>query len=210
MTKSYRLGIKELDFETRRKVFHMSAIIVPITYLFLSKLYMNLLLAAITACVLSLDLLRHRDKKVEDSVNKYLSKFMRPNELSGNKRLSGASFMFLGYLITGVFCSKGIAISAWCVLIISDALAALVGKKFGKIRRSGKSIEGSAAFFASSVMIGIVSGVFIGYQTSFLIIVICSVITSFAEHHSRKLCDDNLLIPVTYAFSNIVLSFMFL
>jgi len=134
---------------------------------------------------------------------------MRTEEESGSFRLSGASFMMLGFFLSALFFSKGLAITAWLVLIVSDALAALVGVRIGTRMYNGKSMEGSTAFLISAILIGIIGHFFIGYNTSFLVIIISALITTAIEFYSWKFyMNDNLLIPVAYGFSTIIFNFI--
>ena len=65
------------------------------------------------------------------------------------------------------------------------------------------------AFFISSFMISIFCYFFIGYDTNFQIIMLASLITTIVELYSIKLkIDDNLAIPLTYAFFTFFLGFI--
>lgn len=134
---------------------------------------------------------------------------MRPAEQSGSFRLSGSSFMALGFLITAIFFSKGLAITSWLILIISDCLAALVGTKIGTKLENGKSLEGSIAFLISSIFISMLVYFFVGYHTSFIVIIMSSLATTISEFYSKELAiNDNLSIPITYCFSTIIFNFI--
>jgi dolichol kinase len=84
-------------------------------------------------------------------------------------------------------------------LIISDTLAALVGKKVANPTENGKSIEGSVAFCVSAIMIGILSYTFHSYSATFMNIIIAAIVTTLVEYHADKLkINDNLAIPVIF------------
>lgn len=194
--------------ELKRKLFHCSSIIFPITYLFISKLTMLVIMIISTGIVLSLDISRHHNSKIQGLVDKIFGKIMRSQEKSGNFMLSGISYMFLGFFITCALFCKGTAISSMMVLIISDTAAAIVGKKAGTKFVHGKSIEGLAAFFLSSFLIGMLSYTFAAYKASFLTIFVASAITSLVEYNSNKYnINDNLAIPVTYGMVISILGF---
>jgi dolichol kinase len=196
------------NFELRRKFFHCASIIFPIIYLFTTKLTMIIILMICTGIALSLDISRHYEGKIQDLVDKIFSKIMRPNEKNGAFKLSGVSYMFLGFFITCLLFSKGTAISAFLVLIISDTAAAIVGQHAGKTFHYGKSIEGAAAFFLTSFLIGLLSYTFSAYNASFFTILLASAATTFVEYNSNRYnLNDNLAIPVTYGMVISILGF---
>jgi dolichol kinase len=134
---------------------------------------------------------------------------MRDDEKSGLFKLSSASYMALGFFLSALFFSKGLAITSWFILAISDCIAALVGMRFGTPTRYGKSFAGSIAFFTSAVLISTACYFFIGYQTSFFTILISSAITSGLEFYSKHIdIDDNILIPLAYCFVTSVFVFI--
>lgn len=174
------------NLELKRKIFHCSSVIFPIIYAFTNKLTMIIILMICTGIALSLDISRHYDGKIQELVDKFFSKIMRQKEKSGTFHLSGASYMFLGFFITCVLFSKGTAISAFLVLIVSDTAAAIVGKHAATKYQHGKSVEGALAFFLSSFLIGLLSYTFSSYGASFFTILLASGAATFVEYNSNK------------------------
>lgn len=198
------------NFEIKRKTFHLCCFIVPLFYFFVSKLVITSLLFLILITVIPLDMLRHYNVSIRNLINKFFEKIIRPEEASGSFKLSGASFMMAGLFLTSLFFSKGLAITSWFILIISDCLAAIVGTKIGKPLENGKSLEGSVAFLSSAIFISMLVYFYFGYNTTFLIIIISSIITTIAEFYSKEFnINDNLSIPVIYCLSTVILNFVF-
>ena len=199
-----------LNFEIHRKIFHLCSIIFPVAYLFIPKIIMTVILIILTSIVTYLDISRHYKPKIKGLIEKFLGKFLRFEERSGQFALSGASYMALGFLLSCSLFTKELAITAWLVLIISDCFAAIVGMKFGSPLFNGKSFAGAAAFFMSSVLISIVVYFISSFSTSFLIIIISSTLTTLAEFFSDQIkINDNLSIPMTYGLSTIILGLIF-
>lgn len=197
----------DFNFEKKRKIFHLTSIIFPLVYMFIPKLYMLSILFLITPIILYIDTSRHYNAKIKIIVNNFFEGIIRKNEESGTFKLSGASFMCIGFLFSALLFSKGLAITSWLVLIIADPLAALIGIKIGTPHISGKSLEGAFAFLSASIFVSIICYFFIGYDTSFMVIIISSSLTALGEFYSKKISiDDNLLIPITYCFSTIILN----
>lgn len=191
--------LQSYDLEIKRKIFHCLSIIFPIMYLATSKLTMVMILTVISGIAISLDISRHYNSTIQGLVARFFTNIMREDETSGNFKLSGVSYMFLGFFISCLIFSKGVAIAAFLVLIVSDSAAALVGKKIGRPTENGKSIEGSAAFAVTATLIGLLSYTFQSYESSFIAIIIASIATTWVEYNSAKLgVNDNLAIPVTF------------
>jgi len=197
------------NFEIRRKTFHLYGFIVPLFYFFVSKLVMTSLLFLALIIILPLDMSRHFNFGVRELVNKFVGKIIRPEEANGSFQLSGVSYMMAGFFLTALFFSKGLAITSWLIVIISDCLAALIGIKIGTPLENGKSLEGSVAFLSSAFFISILVYFFVGYNTTFLVIIISSIITTITEFYSKEFSiDDNLSIPVIYCFSTVIFNFV--
>ena len=200
----------DLSFEKKRKIFHVSGLLFPLIYLFISKFQLLLLLFLIIAVTIILDTSRHYNPKIKFLVDKFFSSIMRKSEMSGSFKLSGLSYMLAGLFLSALFFPKDLAITSWLILIIADPLATLVGMKIGTQRFNGKTLEGSCAFLVSAIFISILSYFFIRYNTSFLILILSSLITTALEFYSKKLnVDDNLLIPLGYGFATGLLNFLF-
>ena len=195
-----------LNFEIRRKAFHLCSIIFPILYLFLSKFTMSLFLLLLACFTLYVDIYRHYAGNIKWLINKFFAKLLRPEEKKSRLSITGSVYMAFGFLISCVFFSKSLAITSWLILIISDCCASIIGVHYGHPLPNGKSYIGSLAFFVSAVLISILSYFLIGYSTNFLIIIISSFLTTLVEFFSKQInVDDNLAIPIIYATATFVL-----
>jgi len=140
--------------------------------------------------------------QIQGAVDKIFAPIMKPHEKTGQKHLSGVSYMLLGFLLTVILFSKEKVITSWLVLIISDSLASIIGKRYGHKLSFGKSIEGSLIFVLSGVAIAIYSAKILLWDISYYRLVLAVIITTTAEFFSAKLkIDDNLLIPIVFCIS---------
>ncbi len=191
-----------LNFEIKRKIFHILALVFPCVYLFIEKRFAVPILFFLASAVLCFDISRRYNSKIKASVDKIFSRLMRPRELGAAPGLSGASFLFWGFFFSAAFFSKKYAIVSWIVFIISDASAALVGTAFGEKRLScGKSLEGFAACFFAALITSFALYFFYGFEADVFSITVASFLISLLELFSKKiLIDDNLLAPSAYCF----------
>ncbi len=194
-----------LMFEIKRKIFHLVSIVFPVLYLFfVTRTEMVLLLIVINIITLYLDIARHLNAKVKRFVDNIFGSLIRTEERSGSFKLSGASFMMLGFLLTSAFFAKSLVIESWFILAIADAAASIVGIKIGMPTKTGKSLAGSVAFFGAAILVSMLCHFFVNnYYTNFSAIVVSCAITTAAEFYSKKIkINDNLLIPSAYCLSN--------
>lgn len=106
-------------------------------------------------------------------------------------------------LLTIITFPKPIALVAIYTLAIADPLSAIIGIKYGKRRIvSHKSLEGSAAFFISTLVISlVVLGAYSGGVNG--IVALISLLIAFLSSGFEMLplkIDDNLTIPLFTAF----------
>lgn len=199
-----------LSFEIQRKLFHVYSVAFPILYIFVSQIAMCFLLIIVTGITFYLDVSRHYNDKIKKLIDKLCGKILRSEEQNGYFALSGSSHMALGFLISCFLFPKGLVIASWFILIISDAIAALVGIKFGATLYNGKSYIGSASFFISSIVISLISSNIVEYNTNFFIIIVSSFCATLVEFFSKQIqLNDNFLIPITYATTTSILWFLF-
>jgi dolichol kinase len=137
--------------EIRRKVVHMATLIIPLGYGLTSKDTVIVFLLPFFLCYLSVDLLRHFHSGLVSIFRKYFfGRVLREEESPG---LMGSTYFLFSTLLVILLFPKPIAIASLLILIFSDTAAALVGKGIGRIPIFSKTLEGSMAFFISSLLI---------------------------------------------------------
>jgi dolichol kinase len=125
-------------------------------------------------------------------IDRWLGRIIRQAEAH---TLTGATYVTLAALLTIVLFEKPIAITALLFMSVSDALASLVGIRFGRARFFGKSLAGSAAFFVSAGVIGLLV-----LSATPLIALAGALVGTVVEAVPLKIggyrLDDNLSIPL--------------
>ena len=112
-------------------------------------------------------------------------------------------------LLLVLFFPKIIAVTAFTMVAVSDTMAAIIGKIFGKHRFGQKSLEGSAAFFLSALLIiAVVPGLNIVVGVAMAIT--ATLTEAFIVRIGDLRIDDNLAIPLVSATIGVLCSFIFL
>jgi dolichol kinase len=137
----------EISFynEFKRKAIHLFALCIPIGYLLLPKPPSLLILAPFVLGSVAMDVIRLRKLPLHGFLNRLLGPILREHE--------GADFAGASYILSASFFSillfeKSVAVAAICFIILGDIAAALVGRRFGRIRinwnLSGNNAAGEA------------------------------------------------------------------
>ncbi len=139
-----------LKQELGRKTFHFFASIVPLAYLFLNRWEMILFVSLTLAASLIVDLGRLFWGPLQRLFQFMFGRWLRASEF---QQLTGATFFLIGSLLTVlIFPAKQIVIPALLFLSLGDLAAALIGKRWGRVKiidsTSKKTLEGSLACFA--------------------------------------------------------------
>jgi dolichol kinase len=137
--------------EIKRKIVHLATLIIPVGYVLTSEKTVLFFLLPFFLCYLSVDLLRHFHSGMASLFQKYFfGRVLREEE---KQNLMGSTYFLFSSLLTILLFPKPIAIASLLILILSDTAGALVGKWIGKVPIFRKTLEGSMAFFLSSLLI---------------------------------------------------------
>lgn len=186
--------------EISRKALHLLLILIPMSYNYLGKWQFLTILAPITIVILALDYARCKNAKAKIIFTKIFSTILREHELQGDK-LCGASWVFLGACINFAIFKPEIAITGFTILVISDALAALVGKSVTSQPFFEKSFAGSLSFFVSAIIILFVCGNIYDAKFWFYFFGFFAVfcVTMIEARPSLFKLDDNIAIPLFFS-----------
>lgn len=148
------------------------------------------LLAAATGVALTVEVARRSSGRFEHAFRSVAAPMLRPAE---SHRITGATTLALGYTLAVALLPGRPAIAGILLTGVADAVAAVVGRRWGRHRyRGGKSVEGSASFFLVAATIGWVLGL------GPLEAVGLAAIMTILEAPSLRL-DDNLYLPLAGA-----------
>ncbi|HKJ81760.1 MAG TPA: hypothetical protein VJ954_07035, partial [Ignavibacteriaceae bacterium] len=168
--------------ELVRKLIHLCSLSIPIIYYFIPQSSAIIILTFFTILAIVLDLSRYINPSIGKVFYKIFGFLLREHEIDHKKKnLNGATYVFISALLCVLIFPKVFFITAFCILIISDSSAALIGRKFGKHKFLAKSLEGTLAFFISASIVVLFTPK-IEYQTmEYLIGIIAAAVGAVVE-----------------------------
>lgn len=188
--------------ELVRKLIHLFSLSIPIIYYFISRSDAILILSILTFVALILDLTRYLSPSVGKIFYKIFGFLLRKHELDTRKKnLNGATYVLISALICVILFPKILFITAFTILIISDSMAALIGRKFGRHKLLSKSLEGTLAFFISASIVVFITPKVNDLPMEYLIGIIAAAVGAIVENISFGFADDNLAIPISIGFT---------
>ncbi len=192
-------GSESVSFKSEllRKSIHITSLSIPVAYTMISKELALMIIIPMTAAFFIADVLRLYHEPSFRLYKRFFGHMLRDHEKTPQKKtLNGATWV----LISATFCvlvfPKLITITAFAILIISDTVAALYGRRFGTKKYRGKTFEGSTAFVVSAFIVILFTPKLIGSIGEYLIASVSAVIGAIAEVFSFDIIDDNFAIPV--------------
>jgi len=195
-------GTIQYKDELFRKLIHLTSLSIPIVYYFISTESAAIILAVLAGVALIIDLARYFHPEIGKIFYKIFGFLLREHEVDHKKKnLNGATYVLISALISVLIFPKPIFISAFAILIISDSLAALIGRKFGRRKFLSKSFEGTLTFFISACVVILFTPKIGNFFEEYLIGIIGSLVGAIVENVSFKLIDDNLSIPLSVGFT---------
>lgn len=190
---------KRSDLHILRKIWHISVgsfvlyfyLRSPESPFFWANIVLGIALAGFTV-----DLVRKKNRKVNNIVLKIMGPLMRRSEREG---MSGFPFYALGCSLSLFFYQRDIAILSIMFLIFSDPISSFFGVLYGKDKLlPNKSLQGAVAGFFTCYLITL----FYTMNTStigmniLIFAIVSGLVGAASELISAFNIDDNLTIPV--------------
>lgn len=178
--------------ELRRKAFHLAATVGAAAVVYnLGPLEGRITVATATMIALSIEVGRSATRWGKELFERAIGELLREHE---RERLTGATTLAIGYLITTLIAPPYIAASAILAAGTGDAAGALIGRGLGRyeITRDGKTIEGSLACLTAALIVTLpVPGLDPIAKLG------GAIILTLAEASIRKIDDNPILAPLT-------------
>ncbi len=181
-----------------RYLWHLlGGLLLPTIYYFTDRRISLIIFGAFFIFSFLVDLLRLHYPRLNEWVFRHLGMIIKEEE---RERFSGNPYYLSGAFLSVLLFEKGIALASLCFVACGDLAASIVGKRYGRMRIKGKSLEGGLGSLLACLLIGIVLLV-LRLKLSFGILFIGAWAASLVELFSpgRK---DNLTIPL---FSGLIM-----
>ena len=160
----------------------------------------RLILLLICVAVVTVDFLRLHVNGVKEGFILFFGSFLRRHEFT---RLSGATYLLLGCLVTSLLYAKPIVVAACAYIIVGDTFAAILGQNIKSPGLfTGKTLMGSVGFLlaAASAAVAIY---YLPNTLPFIPLIIGAIAASVFEALPLPL-DDNFAVPI---LSGLIMSF---
>jgi dolichol kinase len=187
-----------IDFRSEliRKAIHLSSLSIPVIYYHITKELALQILVPLTVAFIVVDLARYYHQPIADWFYRWFGWLLRRHEQDEQrKRLNGATNVLIAATLCVLVFPKILVVTALGILIFSDSTSALIGRRFGKHRFLGKSLEGTFAFFVTAVLVVLVTPKVAGLTTEYLIGIVAAAVGTLTEAAPLHI-DDNLSVPI--------------
>ena len=187
--------------EFYRKLIHIGCSVIPLSYLYyFSREQIIIISGFISIGFVLTEILRNFSTKVQQYFIFVFRPMLREDEKE--KKITGATFLFLSLTIIFIFFDKSTAIPAALILTIADSFAAIIGKKLGRRKFLNKTITGSITFFLLGNVI-----LFIFLPQLGLLNIVIALILTIIEATALPV-SDNLALPISACLLTEVMIFI--
>lgn len=178
--------------EVGRKLIHLASALIPLLALVIPRDWMLWMLGACVLLMLVIEWVRRWHMHVRRTFERLLGFMLRRSERRG---LTGATWVFTGAFFALALFRLDIAVAALLILSVSDSLAALIGRRFGREQFLGKSLAGSSAFFLSALGLGLLT-LHAPPGHAFVAALVATVVEALPLRLGPLEINDNLAIPL--------------
>ena len=143
-------------YEVSRKLLHLAALTLPALMVLLGRQSLWILVPLATVAVAS-DIIRAYSAGFATFIRKTFGSLMRPSEFSGAPRqiiINGATWICCSAALMSALFPVDVAAAAVTLHMISDAVAAVIGRSLGRRRWPGtqRTLSGSAAYLVTGLV----------------------------------------------------------
>ena len=176
--------------EYKRKLIHLFNLAIPFSYLYIfpEKWVFVKFLSILMFLFIIFDILRHKVAWVKSLFTLFINSMLRSHEQEG--KLTGATWVMIGAVISIILFSKPVAIIALIFMSLGDSAAGLIGQRYGKHKIWNKSWEG----FFGGLFVCIIIGM--NYSLLPMTISLSGAVAAMVMEILPIPLDDNFKIPL--------------
>ncbi len=197
------------DLHVARKIWHMAGVFTIFSGWVLLPYWIAILLLVIAWFMfVPVDIIRQKNKLVNQNLTQMFRPIMRSNELN---RLAGTTYLLTGVILIALIFNRGVVAVSLLFLAFADPLASYIGIKYGKDKIFGhKSVQG---FMAAFVVCAVVCFLYLYYnhisEHLLLASILAGLIGALAELIPLGKIDDNFTMPVLSSIGLTILFYFF-
>lgn len=186
--------------ELYRKSLHLLALVLPIAAWYMPLPVAQIGLTTIAGVAVCADVLRARSRPFSRFIQWLFGCMMRPTELPpvpGPVVLNGATYVVVSLSLLLWLFPPALAIPAFCMFMLGDAAAALVGRAWGRTRwpKTNRTVEGTLAYCGMCAVVA--AGVhLVGGPAPELIGLVAFIATTAVLEAAPLPINDNLVAPL--------------
>ena len=186
-----------------RNVFHVGSALVALLVLVLAPWpsFPTLLAGVLCGTAWTLEIARRKSSHANDRLMRFFGAVAHAHE---RHRVNSSTWYLTALLLLSALVEPAVSAIAVAVLGFGDPAAALIGRRFGRIRlRAGRSLEGSCGFVAAASLaaFAVASVLLPGTLAVHLLIAVVAGGTGAVVEMFSTSVDDNLTIPLAVAAS---------
>jgi len=186
---SRSLSIKN---ELMRKSIHICNSLFAYSLFFFNQRDFAIAIGICTIGIILFEIARVKSHKVSTFFIKIFGPIIR--DFEGGGRLTGATYVMVSSFFVLLFFDKYVCITSILIMSYSDTAAAIIGKMYGKTKIFKKTLEGSLAFFITSLIIILIMAPEVNLGLGLVAILAATIVESLPIS-----VDDNLSVPLIIA-----------
>ncbi len=178
--------------ELLRKSIHICNSLFAYSLFIFDQREFSIIIGFCTISIILFEIVRINFQKVNILFIKIFGPIIR--DFEGGGRLTGATYVMISSFFVLVLFDKYVCITSILIMSYSDTAAAIIGKKYGRTRIFKKTLEGSLAFFVTSLIILLIIAPEVSLGLGLIAIIIATLVESLPIN-----IDDNLSVPLIIA-----------
>ncbi|MBN1694944.1 hypothetical protein JW879_06055 [candidate division WOR-3 bacterium] len=180
----------------RRKIYRIGAgIVFPIVYYFSpNKIIVEMLLLYLLGIMTTLEVMRYISPNLWRVVAEHSKGILKVRQ----GIITGTTALLISNIIVIAFFDKQIAIVSLLYMLFGDTASAVIGTKYGKVKIGDKSLEGSLAFFITTMVIALIFSQWTGIHIHLIILIFGAIAATITEALPIEI-NDNLTVALAAA-----------
>jgi dolichol kinase len=180
----------------RRKLIIIGAgIVFPVLYYFSpNKIIVEMLLLYLLGIMTTLEVMRYISPNLWRTIAEHSKGILKVRQ----GMITGTTALLISNIIVIAFFNKQVAIVSLVYMLFGDTASAVIGTKYGKVKIGDKSLEGSLAFFITTMVIALIFSQWTGIHIHLIILIFGAIAATITEALPIEI-NDNLTVALAAA-----------